>query len=98
MGDSIRRQHVNVFLLYLFESHGDGMLSLTGDWNQNWNNSQNYQWSVGKDLTVALRGTTRGLWFQSQAARAINHHDATLFTSQTEAWDFNIQLKDLTNV
>lgn len=52
---------------------------------KNLNNSQNYQWSAGNDLTVALRGTTRGLWFQSQAARAINHHDATLFTSQTEA-------------
>lgn len=34
MDDSIRMQHVNVFLLYLFESHGDGMVSLTGDWNQ----------------------------------------------------------------
>lgn len=40
--------------------------------------------SGGTDLVVALRGTTRGLWFQSQMQPgAINYHSATLFAFQT---------------
>lgn len=49
-------------------------------------NIHNCSTSQAYDLVVAPWGTTRGLWFQGQVqSGAINHNDAPLSASQTEA-------------